>query len=169
MLVWFQFSEAEWFLFKNHIFWPFDILLWPWPSMEVTQYGTSGKVMSHTCLMLSYKFLVFIVSEKRPMLKFSTKKSHFLTFWPAPVTLTFNEGQSIWYLWKGLVTYFPHARLQVSGIHTLRERANVKVCLRTDGQTDGQTDRRWTGQIIDSLLLRTFVKNKNNNNYKSFP
>ena len=61
----------DFFLFKNHTFWPFDLLLWPWPSSEITWHDTSEKVLPPTCPIPGFKCIAFIVSEKSSMFKFS--------------------------------------------------------------------------------------------------
>ena len=68
ILICFFFSDDN--IFLNHIL--FSLFLWPWPSRQVAQHGISEKALSHTCLVPSNKFLVFIVSEKSPPSKCSS-------------------------------------------------------------------------------------------------
>ena len=67
------------------------------------------------------------------------EKCQILTFPLAPVTLTFRGDHPKVHVLKGLVPHYTHAKLQVSNVHSLREKSNVKVL---HGQTDRQTDRR---------------------------
>ena len=87
------------------------------------------------------------------------KKSEFLTFWPASVTLTFEGGHSIWRLWKGLVKFLLFAKSKVSD---LWEKSEVKVYNEqiTDRQRERQPDdgQMTESQIIDLRFLYTFIK-----------
>ena len=56
------------------IFGFFKQLLWPWPWRKITYTHTFWKVLYQGTCIPSYKFLVLLLSEKTPMLKFITDR-----------------------------------------------------------------------------------------------
>ena len=112
-----EFEKMSMFQFYK-IFHP-PLSQWPW--MKVTETGIASKAYLKSAFLKSFMTPVVIEFEKMPMFDFL---KHFPS---APVTVTFDEGQSNWYGLNGLATKYHCTKFHDCSAHGVWENVHVWV------------------------------------------